>query len=49
MKPPKFAGASHHAGAALVGATGWRSNATRRAPARPMGAQTPNLTLSEET
>lgn len=51
MKPPKFAGASHHAGAALVGATGWRSNATRRAPARPMGAQTPTLTLtlSEET
>ena len=48
MKPPKFAGASTHAGAALVGATGWRSNAARRALARPLGAQTPTLTLSEE-
>ena len=48
MKPPKFAGTSIHAGAALVGATGWRSNAARRALARPMGAQTPTLTLSEE-
>ncbi len=49
MKPPKFAGTSIHAGAALVCATGWRSNAARRALARPMGAQTPTLTLSEET
>lgn len=49
MKPPKFAGASTHAGAALVGATGWRSNAAQRALARPLGAQTPTLTLSEET
>ena len=38
-----------HAGAALVGATGWCSNAARRALARPMGAQTPTLTPSEET
>lgn len=49
MKPPKFAGAGTYAGAALVGATGWRSNAKRRALARPMGAQTLTLTLSEET
>ena len=49
MKPPKFAGTSIHAGTALVGATVWRSNAARRALARPMGAQTPTLTLSEET
>ncbi len=49
MKPPKFAGTSTHAGSALVGATGWRFNAARRAPARPMGAQTPTLILSEAT
>ena len=49
MKPPKFAGTSIHAGAALVGATGWRSNAARRALARTLGDQTPTLTPSEET
>lgn len=49
MKPPKFAGTSIHAGAALVGATGWRSSAAWRALARPLGDQTPTLTLSEET
>ncbi len=49
MKPPKFAGASTHAGAALAGATGWRSSAARRALARPLGDKTPTLTLSEET
>ncbi len=49
MKPPKFAGTSIQAGAALVGAPGWRSNDERRALARPMGAQTPTLTHSEET
>jgi len=49
MKPPKFAGASTHACAALVGAFFWRSSAPRRAPARVVRAQTPTLTPSEET
>lgn len=49
MKPPKFAGTSTHAGAALVGATDWRASAARRALARPVGDLTPTLTLPEET
>lgn len=52
MKPPKFAGTSTPAGAALAGAIFWRAGAPRLARARPVHperAQTPTLTPSEET
>lgn len=52
MKPPKFAGTSAPAGVALASAIFWRNSAPRHAPARPLHsarAQTPTLTLSEET
>ncbi len=49
MKPPKFADTSPRSGVALAGAVFWRSNAPRRAPARTLRAETPTLTLSEET